>query len=174
MGFTHEDRMLAALMPAIRASRPTSQLLQNQAVGRAVTRDGYVDPIALLPGGSVQVDFGSASHTASSSDAVTPAEYLSTTFTLSAEGAWRLKARVALTGSLSTATNLNGYCYLNGEASANFQIPIAAADRLATVFAYYQLDDVSGEVTLQAMFRPSAGTASIEAGEWLYRAERIR
>jgi hypothetical protein len=173
MTYTGEDRVLEKLMPAIRASRPRTQLLLNKATGRAVTDDGYINPAAILPGSSVQVDFGAASNTASSSDTVNPAEYLGTTFTLF-EGVWRLKARVAVTGSLSGSSNLNAYCVLNGEASTNFQIPIAAANQLATVFAYLSLDEVQGEVTLQGMFRPSAGTATIEAGEWLYRAERIR
>lgn len=173
MTYTGNNELVRILQPLGPAIRPARTVLQQKAVARAVTEDGYINPPALLPGSSVQVDFDCASHTASSSDTVTPAEYLSTTFTLF-EGLWRLKARVALTGSLSTATNLNAYCYLNGEASDNFQIPIAAADRLATVFARFALDAVEGEVTLQAMFRPSAGTATIEAGEWLYRAERIR
>lgn len=173
MSYSKEDRVLEKLMPAIRATRPTSQLLQQKAVRRAVTNDGYINPPALLPGSTIIVDFNAASHTASSADTVNYVEYLSVNITLPS-GVWYIKARGALTGALSGASNLNSQIWLNGDGGSNFQIPIAAGNQLATVFPFNTLTEVSGEVFLQVMYRPSAGTATIEAGEWLYRAERIR
>jgi hypothetical protein len=78
-----------------------------------------------------------------------------------------------LTGSLSGASNMNSQITLNSSASGNFQIPLGAGE-MASVFPRWYLTEVSGDVIFQLMFRPSAGTLTIEAGYWLYRAERIR
>ena len=171
MAYTQEDRVLEKLMPAIRASRPASEFLQRRAVARAITRDGYLDPIAVLPGSTVVVDFDSSSTTASSSDTANYTAYLSTVIHL-AEGVWRFKARGALTGWLSGTSSMNTQVTLNSTVSGNFQIPLTAGD-MGTVFPRLSLDEAEGDVTLQVMYRPSAGTLTIEAGEWLYRAERI-
>lgn len=173
MTYSGEDRLARLWAPAVRAIRPTEQVLLQKAVRRAVSDDGYIEERAIAPGSvGVLVDFSSASHTASSSDIVNYTAYLATVIHLP-EGVWRMKARGALTGALSGASNMNSQIMLNSSASGNFQIPISAGDRLATVFPSWSLDAVQGEVTLQLMFRPSAGTLTIEAGEWLYRAERI-
>jgi hypothetical protein len=68
---------------------------------------------------------------------------------------------------------MNSVVMLNSSSSSNFQIPLGAGE-MASVFPRWYLTEVSGDVILQIMFRPSAGTLTIEAGEWLYRAERIR
>lgn len=172
MTYTNEDALTKQWLPVARALRPAEQVMQQRAVSRAVTRDGYIDPIAILPASTVIVDFDSASHTANSPDTVNYVAYLSTTIRLP-DGVWTLKARGALTGWLSGASNFNSQIALNSSTSSNFQIPLAAGD-MATVFPSLRLSEVQGEVLLQVMYRPSAGTLTIEAGEWLYRAERIR
>jgi hypothetical protein len=172
MTYTHEDALTKLWLPAVRAMRPAEQVMQSKAVRRAVTDDGYIDPTAILPGSTVMVDFDSASTTASSSDTVNYTAYLTTTIHLP-EGTWALKARGALTGSLSGSSSMNSQVWLNSSASGNYQIPLAAGE-MGTVFPRWYLAEVSGDVLLQVMFRPTAGTLTIEAGEWLYRAERIR
>lgn len=172
MSFSGNERLTDLWLPAVRAMRPEDQLLQDKAGRRAVTPDGYIDPIALLPGGTTLEDFDAASNTLPSSDTVNYLAYMTTMIHL-LEGVWRVKARCALTGWLSGSSNFNLQLWLNSQASANFQIPVAAND-MATNFARFQIDEVSGDVQLATMFRPSAGTLTIEAGEWSYRAERIR
>jgi hypothetical protein len=172
MPYTHEDALTKMWLPAARAMRPADQVMQNKAVRRAVTDDGYIDPAAILRGSTVIVDFDSASHTDSSSDTVNYADYLTTTIHLP-DGVWTLKTMGGLTGSLSGASNMNSQITLNSSASGNFQIPLGAGE-MASVFPRWYLTEVSGDVIFQLMFRPSAGTLTIEAGYWLYRAERIR
>jgi hypothetical protein len=172
MTYTHEDVLTKLWLPAARAMRPAEQVMQSKAVRRAVTDDGYIDPIAILPGSTVDVRFGSASTTASSSDTVNYTAYLTHTVHLQ-EGVWRLLTEGALCGRLSGASTFNSQISLNGNAGSNYQIPLAAGD-MGVTFPFHELTEVSGDVLLEVMFRPTAGTLTIESGRWLYRAERIR
>jgi hypothetical protein len=167
---THEDALTKMWLPAMRSMRPAGQVMQEKAVRRAITDDGYIEPDAILPGSTVIVDFDSASNTDSSSDTVNFTDYMTTTIHLP-EGVWTLKTMGGLTGSLSGASNMNSQILLNSNASANYQIPLAIGE-MASVFPRHFLAEVSGDVLLQLMFRPSAGTLTIEAGYWLFRAER--
>lgn len=171
MTYSGEEALVTMWLPAIRTLRPASQLALNKAAAHALTPDGYVDPDALLPGSTARMEFDAASTTASSSDIANYTTYISTVTHLPS-GLWVYKARGALCGRLSGSSNMNTIVRLNGQDSANFQIPLAAGD-MGVAFPRLQLDAVSGDVTLEVMFRPSAGTLTIESGEWLYYAERI-
>lgn len=172
MSFTSEDRLKEALLPMVRAINPARQLRRDRAVARAISDDGYVQERALLATSPrVLIDFDAVSHTASSSDTVAYAEYASTVIVLPG-GVWRLKARGELSGRLSGSSNLNSQLWLNGDAGGNRQIPLAAGD-MATVWPNHELAEAQGEVLLQVLYRPSGGSATIEAGGWMYRAERI-
>ena len=61
---------------------------------------------------------------------------------------------------------------LDGNLSDNYQVPLAANDT-GVAWPMHGIDAAQGEIQLDLMFRPSAGTATIEAGYWRYRAERI-
>jgi hypothetical protein len=172
MTYSQNDALTKMWLPAMRSMRPAGQVMQEKAVRRAITDDGYIDPIAILPGSTVIVDFASASTTDSSSDTVNYADYLSTTIHLP-DGVWSLKAMGGLTGSLNGATTMNTQLTLNSGDGGNYQIPLASGE-MATVFPRHVLDEVQGDVLLQVMFRPTAGTLTIEAGYWFYRAERLR
>lgn len=173
MTFTGENELVRILLPIAETIRPTGQLMQAKAAARALTQDGYIDPGAILPGSGTLVDFNASSVTMASSDTVNPVKYIGTTITLP-DGVWRVKARGQLTGWLSTSSNMNVYVKLNSTLSTNFQIPMLAVNNTSTAVARLQLDEVEGELELGVWFRPSAGTLTIEAGDWLYRAERLR
>ena len=172
MTYTHEDALTKQWLPAVRAMRPAGQVLQGKAVARAITEDGYVDPIALLPGGANLDGHESASTTLSSSDTVTPVAYMTTVIHLT-EGVWYLHASGGVTGRLSGSSNLNAYIDLNGQRSSNYQVPLAAGDT-GVAWPEMILTEVSGDVQLDLLIRPSAGTLTIEAGFWDYKARRVR
>lgn len=172
MSFTHEDALTKMWLPAARAMRPAAQILQGKAAARAITQDGYIDPIAMLPGAVDLSNHGSASTTLSSSDTVTPVVYMTTVIHLT-EGTWYLHAWGGLSGRLSGSSNLNGYIDLNGQRSDNFQVPLAAGDT-GVSWPEMTLAEVNGDVQLDLLVRPSAGTVTVEAGYWDYKARRIR
>lgn len=172
MPFTHEDALAKQWAPAVRAMRPASQIMQAKAVARAITDDGRVDDAALLASITYDADYDTSSATASSSDTVNPEVYMSEVIHLT-EGVWALKAMGGLTGRLSGSSNMNTYIQLNGTQSSNFQVPLAAGDT-GVAWPKLALAAVSGDVTLQLLFRPSAGTLTIEAGFWQYKIRRLR
>ena len=172
MSYTGENRLTDLWLPAMEALRPRDALLQAKAVARAITDDGYVDPDALLPGSSLLIDFDSSSATASSSDTADPATYITHTFTLPA-AVWQVKAMAGITGRLSGSSNLNTYIDLNSQRSSNHQVPLVAGDT-GVAWPRMELSEVSGVVRLDLLYRPSAGTATVEAGYWNYVARRLR
>ena len=174
MTLTHEDRNAMLLLPAVRATRPAASIRRNRAVDQAVSPDGYITDRALLVATNLLLgDDASAATLANASTSVYVA-YMTTSIVLPT-GTWRVSAKGAVTGSLSGASNLNCQLVLNGMASPNSQLPIAAANQLGTVFTRYSLDNVPGgqEVSLVLQFRPSAGTATVQCGYYDYRAERL-
>ena len=74
---------------------------------------------------------------------------------------------------MSGSSNLNGYIDLNGQRSDNFQVPLAAGDT-GVSWPEMTLAEVNGDVQLDLLVRPSAGTVTVEAGYWDYKARRIR
>lgn len=171
---TREDALVARLMPAVRATRPVSDFRRASAIEHALTDDGFLRPTALQLLGVVVFGDDVSSATMANSSTTDYMVYVETQFALPGDGLWTVALRGAVTASLSTATNLNAQAVVNGEASDNHQIPIAAADRLATVFTRKQLNGIPGGelVTVQIQFRPSSGTATAESGFYDYRAIR--
>lgn len=170
---TREDALVSKLLPAVRATRPASDFRRAMAVRHAVTDDGHINADALLLDGNLLIGDDVSSATMANTSSSTYMVYIETSFTLP-DGIWRVALRGAVTASLSTASNLNSQAVINGQASTNNQIPIAAANQLATVFTRYQLDNVAGgeTLTLQIQFRPSAGTATAESGFYSYVIQR--
>lgn len=168
---THEDRLVDLLLPAVRSTWTERSLRRNRAVDLAISADGYIEARALLPASTVREEFDCSSATASSSNTVDPVAYMTTVIVLGA-GVWRLRAMGGLTGRLSSASTLNTFIRLDGNLSDNYQVPLAANDT-GVAWPMHGIDAAQGEIQLDLMFRPSAGTATIEAGYWRYRAERI-
>ena len=83
-----------------------------------------------------------------------------------------LKAWGGLTGSLDGNSNMNGYIALNGDLGSNHQVPLTA-NNTGVVWPKHELAAVSGDVVLELLFRPSAGTLTIEAGYWNWKARRV-
>ncbi len=171
MSFTSEDQLKEMMLRVARVARPASEIRRERALRRAVSDDGYIKARAILPSLAYADDFDCSSVTASSSDTVTPAVYMTVTFPLST-GVWRVKAMGGLTGRLSGASTMNAYITLNGQESSNFQVPLAALDT-GGVWPVMTLDAAQDDVQLDLLYRPSAGTLTIEAGYWRYKAERI-
>jgi hypothetical protein len=171
--FTREDAIAARLMPAVRASRPVSQMRQQRAVQHAITDDGRIKSEALLLSSNLIINDDASSATLANASTTDDLVYIEEMFSLPS-GVWRVSLKGAVTASLSGVSNLNSTAVINGDASSNRQIPIAAADRLATVFSRHSITGVPGGqvVTVQITFRPSAGTATAESGYYEYRAER--
>lgn len=172
MTYSHEDALTKVWLPAARSIMPADRILQSKAAARAITQDGYIDPIALLPGGADLTGHDAASTTLSSSDTVTPVAYMTTVIHLT-EGTWYLQAWGGLTGRLSGSSNMNGYIDLNGQRSDNYQVPLGAGDT-GVVWPQMVVTEASGDVQLDLLVRPSAGTVTVEAGYWDYKARRIR
>lgn len=174
MSRTGADRLTGLWLPAVETMRPRDQIMQSKALARAMTQDGYIDPDAILPSGGAFVDFDAASHTASTASTSTWSTYLGAVLHLPDDTVWRLKVRFALTGWCSSNSNLNMRLLVDGTISDNFQVPLKASNALATSFGVLALPSVQGDVSLAVQFRASAGTLTIEAGEWFARAERRR
>lgn len=171
---TSEDRNAMLLLPAIRAIRPARSIRRNRAVDQAISPDGYIKSRAILPATN-RIDGDDATGTTDSSSSTgTPKTYLSTTFSLP-DGTWRVVLKVQVTGSLSGSSTLNVLARLNGTAGNNVPVAIAAANQLATGRARVQLDNVGGgsDLFAEVLYRPSAGTATVQCGSYEWYAERM-
>lgn len=169
---THDDELVRSLLPAVRATRPADSLRRNRAVDQAISPDGYIKARAILTVTNDCFGGGGSSVTDTNSSTVNQKSYLTKVFTLP-DGVWDLYIWGGITGTLSTNSNLNSYLLANGTLSDNFQIPLTST-QIGTIFPEMWLYGVVGgsELEIALQFRPSAGTATVEAGHFKFRGER--
>lgn len=174
MTLTHEDRNAMLLLPAVRKMHPADAIRRNRAVDKAISRDGYVRDRALLPATNRLDGDDAIGSTDTSSSTSTPKTYMTANFSLP-DGIWRVVFRARVTGGLSGAGTLTVSARLNGTEGVPVPITIASSTQMPSGEARVQLDNVPGgsEMVGEVLYLPSAGTATIQCGSYVWRAERM-
>lgn len=158
MSFTGHDKLVDALMPAVRSMFPGETMDRRRRIDRAIGADGMVDPDAIqllgaiIPGG--WIDNATYSITSTVTYTATAPGIVALT-----GGIWLLKVRAWLRYGTGDGSNADSRLVVNGQAQADTTRsgPTASAGPVYLFERYLNIEG-NQEVSVRVDIKSDSGT----------------
>lgn len=161
MPFTAHDDLVRAALPLFETLLPGDALRRNQRIDRAISRDGFVNPYALLLSGAIDIDGILDDTLYSTASTTTYLQGAHGTFDLP-EGIWKIVLVTMSRGTNSSGLSINYRSTLLGQALDPPVTRVGPSAGASPFFTLQRAQHVPGNqpVTFSVEFKSNSGGTS--------------